>query len=530
MTRKEFYLTFLLAAVFMFSACQTTSEPISQQKSQKRPGFEPNWDSLKQYECPQWFRDAKFGIFMHWGVNTVPAYDGHYGRYMYFQDKDEVSKSAHKSVYDHHVKTYGHPSVFGYKDFIPMWKAEKWDPDALVKFYKNIGARYIVPVAVHSDNFDNYDSTYQPWNSYRMGPKRDIIGEWKKAAEKHGLHLGVSSHVGDWAHVWYARPADKTGPLAGVPYDVTDINYAGLYGDRGDDRTKLQEGFETNWYLRTKELVDKYQPDLLYFDSGLPYGKYGLMIAAHFYNTNTQWHNGQLQAVLNVKRDFEEGAVVHDIEKGQAKELRSLPWQTDTTINSGWFYQSRRYGHDYEMPNSKYYLDETVLIDKLVDIVSKNGNLLLNVGLLADGTLPDGQRYILQEMGDWLAINGEAIFETRPWVIYGEGPTQQGQTGFNTEPRRPYDAKDIRFTTKGEVFYAICLDWPARQFTIETLRIKNVSEKAKITLLGLGQVGYTVESEKLAIDIKGAPKPCKYAYVFKLEGFEIAPQMPDLGY
>lgn len=483
--------------------------------------FEPNWTSLKQYECPDWFRDAKFGIFMHWGINTVPAYDGHYGRYMYIQDKGQISRSIHQSVYDHHVKTYGHPSIFGYKDFIPMWKAEKWDPDALVRFYKEIGARYIVPVAVHSDNFDNYDSTYQPWNSVRMGPKRDIIGEWKAAAEKHGLRLGVSSHVGDWAQVWYAWATDETGPLAGVPYDVSNIDYAGLYGDRGGDRKQLQAGFQTNWYLRTKELVDKYRPDLLYFDSGLPYGEYGMKIAAHFYNANRQWHNGRLEAVLNVKRNFEEGAVVHDIEKGQANELRPLPWQTDTTINSGWFYQTRRYGDGHEMPNSPYYLDETVLIDKLVDIVSKNGNLLLNVGLKADGTLPEGQRYILQEMGRWLKINGEAIFETRPWVVYGEGPTLQTGSTFDTEPRQPYDAKDIRYATKGDVFYATCLDWPGRTVEFEKLRIQRVSKGAQVNLLGHGPVQYSVSNRQLNIDLTNVQPPCKYAYVFKLTGFEV---------
>ena len=324
----------MLAVLWMFN--------LSVSNAGGQTSFEPDWQSLKKYQCPQWFRDAKFGIFMHWGVNTVPAYDGHYGRYMYIQNPSEIKKPFHKSVYEHHVKTYGHPSVFGYKDFVPMWKAENWDPDELVRFYKQIGARYIVPVAVHSDNFDNYDSTYQPWNSVKMGPKRDIIGEWKQAAEKYGLRFGVSSHVGDWVQVWYSRACDKTGPLAGVPYDVNDPNYAGLYGDRGDDRTKRPEDFPQNWYLRTKELIDEYRPDLLYFDSGLPYDQYGLKIAAHFYNANMAWHGGQLQAVLNVKRDFEEGAVVYDIEKGQAKELLPVPWQTDTTINSGWFYQNRQ--------------------------------------------------------------------------------------------------------------------------------------------------------------------------------------------
>ena len=478
--------------------------------------FAPDWQSLQQYECPSWFRDAKLGIFMHWGVNSVPAYDGHYGRWMYIQDPNEA-KPMHQ-VYAHHVKTYGHPSTFGYKDFVPMWQAEKWDPDALLRFYKEIGARYIVPVAVHCDNFDNYDSTHQPWNSVRMGPKRDIIGEWKQTAEKHGLRFGVSSHVGDWAQVWYARASDTAGPLKGVPYDVMDANYAGLYGDRGNDRTKLQAGFAENWYRRTKELVDKYRPDLLYFDGRLPYAEpHGLKLAAHFYNANTAWHGGRLEAVLNLKHGFPEGAVVHDIEKGQAKVLRERPWQTDTTINSGWFYQERPYGDGFEMA-SGFYLDETVLIDNLVDIVSKNGNLLLNVGLRADGSLPDGQRAILQALGDWLALNGEAIFATRPWIKYGEGPTQI-ETGFNTEPRSPWDHRDIRFTTRGKVLYAIGLDWPdGGSFTIESLsdREAALGHIESITLLGhRGPLRWQRDARGLTISLPQT-KPCKYAYVFKI--------------
>lgn len=513
-----------LASVVRFAAAAVTGAVLGGHAG--AASFEPTWTSLQQYRCPEWFRDAKLGIFLHWGVNTVPAFDGHYGRYMYIQDTNSVGP-AHRAVYPHHVATYGHPSKFGYKDFIPMWRAEKWDPDALVRLFKRCGARYIVPVAVHCDNFDNYDSTWQPFNSVRMGPKRDIVGDWRKAALEHGLRFGVSSHVGEWAQVWYSRACDTTGPLKGVPYDVCDTNYAALYGYRPHDRSKLQEGFPRNWYLRTKELVDRYQPDLLYFDGGLPYAKeYGLKLAAHFYNANQAWHGGKLEAVLNLKRGFKPGAVVYDIEKGQADRLLREPWQTDTTLNSGWFYQTRLYGD--ELPNG-LRLDEAILIDNFVDIVSKNGNLLLNVGLRADGTLPDNQRHVLEELGRWLDRNGEAIFGTRPWVKHGEGPTRI-KTGYNTEPRSPWKKEDIRFTTKGNVLYVITLDWPGGPFTVKSL---GVQEKAlppivSVQLLGYGRpLKWERSSRGLTIVPPESPVG-KHAFVFKVTTKDKLPTVDDL--
>jgi alpha-L-fucosidase len=412
------------------------------------PGpFAPDWASLADYQAPDWFRDAKFGIFMHWGLPAVPDETrpfstGHYARGLYYQDG--IGAVPHcKLINAWHVQTYGHPSEFGYKDFIPMWKAERFDADALTAFYKSIGARYIVPVAVHHDNFDVYDSTHHRWNAARMGPKRDILGEWKKAAEKHGLRFGASSHL-DRAPSFLeaSHGSDKTGPKAGVPYDGADPRYADFYL-----KGVSAEDFQYNWYQRTLELVERYEVDLLYFDGGLPFGEYGLSVAAELYNRSIARH-GRNEAVLNLKRGPDARAYVHDIERGQSDRLQPLAWQTDTTLISGWFYHKA----DLEMTTP-------VVIANLADIVSKNGNLLLNVGLKPDGTLPDNQRECLEGVGRWLEVNGEAIYETRPWVVYGEGPTEVKSGHFN-EPRSPYTAQDVRFTTRGDVLYAIVLGWP----------------------------------------------------------------------
>lgn len=300
-----------------------------------------------------------------------------------------------------------------------------------------------------------------------------------------------------------------------MPYDVGDTNYAALYGYRPHDRSKLQEGFPENWYRRNKDLVDRYHSDLLYFDGKLPYEKeYGLKLAAHFYNANQRWNGGRLEAVLNLKRGFKQGAVIYDIEKGQADRRREQPWQTDTTLNIGWFYQTRLYGD--ELPNG-LRLDEAILIDNFVDIVSKNGNLLLNVGLRADGTLPDNQRHVLEELGRWLDLNGEAVFDTRPWVTYGEGPTQI-KTGYNTEPRSPWRKEDIRFTTKPGVLYIIPLDWPGGPFTVKSLSTdqKALGKIKSVTSLGHeGKLKWKRTSAGLTITPPGKP-PCQHACVFKL--------------
>lgn len=498
--------------------------------------FEPNWASLEQYIVPDWYRDAKFGIFIHWGVPSVPAHEnGWYGRQMYQQEGAEWG-----TTYAYHQAHYGHPSEFGYKDLIPLWKAEKWDPDALVQFYQSIGARYVVPVAVHHDNFDNYASTFQPWNSVNMGPKRDIIGEWKKACEKHGLRFGVSSHA-DRTWDWFstAHGSDTQGDKKGIPYDGTltkadgkgkwweGYDPADLYTRPHASTEAPDEAYCTKWYHRTIELIDQYHPDLLWFDGPMPMvcsssacadnrtqmETYGLEVASHFYNSNQAWHNGKMEAVLNLK-SWEKGdlpstsAIVYDIEKGQTSNIRKAPWQTDTSIPGNWFFDS-------EAPE----LSDTVIVHNLCDIVSKNGNLLLNVGLRADGTLPEDQKKILLGIGKWLKINGEAIYGTRPWEKYGEGPTVLNHGDFR-QNKRPFSAKDIRFTTKGNSLYAIILGWPADgKITLQSIpKDKQLWFGAigSVRLLGCKRplkwernaLGTTVYLPK--------KRPGEYAYVVKL--------------
>lgn len=495
--------------------------------SKARP-FEANWESMKAYECPDWFRDAKFGIFLHWGVNSVPGFDGHYGRHMYYQEKPDPVKGTgwtkgSRAVYDHHVKTYGHPSQFGYKDFIPMWKAEHFDPDELVGFFKSIGARYIVPVAVHHDNFDNWNSKHHRWNAVKMGPRRDLVGDWKKAADAHGLRFGVSSHFnGGHENVFFQGNADSSGPLKGIAYDTQDKDYEDFYYPRSHDRRKILSSYGEVFLKRHLDLIDSYDPDLLYFDGPLPYGENGLKVGAHFLNTRPG------EVVLNLKRGFPPGAATKDIEKGQADALQELPWQTDTTINPGWFYlggvkkaavvDGDKSGREHKtLGGDDLRMDANQIIDNLVDIVSKNGNLLLNVGQRADGTIIPKYRAELEKVGKWLTRNGEAIFGTRPWVKYGEGPTEI-ETGYDTEPLDPWSAEDIRFTTKGKLFYVTALAKPEGK----TLLVKSLSKDSQlgeidsVRVLGSpNTLKWRQSSAGLSIDLPTLSDG-DYAYVFEL--------------
>ncbi len=459
---------------------------------------------MKSYECPEWFRDAKFGIFLHYGVNSVPGYNGHYARHMYWQEKPDVVKGTGwtpdtPDVYRHHVETYGHPSVFGYKDFIPMWKAEKFDADQLAVFFKSIGAKYVVPMAVHHDNFDNWDSKHHRWNAVDMGPKRDLIGEWEKACRKHDLFFGVSSHFNaGHEHVFFQGNADTKGPLKGIAYDTQDPRYTDFYFKRRPDRRKILPEFGKDFLKRHIDLIDSYTPDLLYFDGPLPYGEYGMKVGAHFLNTSHAKTGGKNNGVLNLKRGFPKGGATKDIEKGQADKLLPEPWQTDTTINPGWFYlgsikkaavvdgeKSDRNAHP-AVAGDGLRMNAGQIIDNLIDIVSKNGNMLLNVGQKADGSIPQVYKDELKKVGAWITKNGEAIYGTRPWIIYGEGPTQI-KTGFDTEPLSPWKAEDIRFTTKGKTLYTFLLDTPKDgKITIKSLSSKQteLGKISTITMVG----------------------------------------------
>jgi alpha-L-fucosidase len=494
--------------------------------------FEPSWQSLAQYRAPDWFRDAKFGIWAHWTAQCVPEQGDWYARRMYLQ-----GDPAH----DFHVKTYGHPSKFGFMEIDNLWKAEHWEPAELMKRYVKAGAKYFVALANHHDNFDCYDSTHHGWNSVRIGPKKDIVGTWAKLARESGLRFGVTNHS---AHAWHwlqtAYGYDPEGDLAGVRYDAYRLRKEdgkGAWWDGFDpqdlytgqnlvmpdgiksikeandwhqqhDRLWSEEppannpAFVERWFLRCKDLLDKYEPDLLYFDDHeLPLGQAGLDIAAHLYNANIKRHGGKLEAVLNSKGLAPDhvGTMVLDIERGRADRILPAAWQTDTCIGD-WHY--RRSTFD----NHKYKSAATV-IPMLVDIVSKNGNLLLNIPLRGDGTIDSDEEKILADLASWMPANGEAIFGTRPFTVFGEGaPDVSGSGNFNENKARPYTAQDSRFTTKGDTLYAFVLAWPEDgKAVIKTLARGSrhyPREIAKVELLGdAGAVPVTFARDDQALAV-----------------------------
>ncbi|HEX8415444.1 MAG TPA: alpha-L-fucosidase [Sphingomicrobium sp.] len=420
--------------------------------------FQATPESLKTYRTPEWFRDAKFGIWAHWGPQAVPRAGDWYARQMYIYGHPQ---------YEHHLKHYGHPSKVGYKDIIPLWKAEKFDPDALMDRYKAAGARYFVSMGVHHDNFDLWNSRHHRWNAVAMGPRRDIVGDWKAAAAKHGLRFGVSEHLGP-SYAWFytSHLYDQVAPLGGVAYDGADPRYADLYHPAHDEPFRWgrswyaqNPAWHRRWFDRITDLLDSYEPDFLYTDGGLPFGEVGRTMLANFYNRNTSRHGGQLEAVYAYKDlgtgEFYKEAGVEDVERGVMAGINPLPWQTDTSIGD-WFYSD---GYQYKSTAS--------VIHMLADVVSKNGNLLLNVVLYADGSLPPEPQRFLDEMAAWMNRNGEAIHGTRPWRIHGEGPTKPAVGAFREDVA--YTPQDIRFTTRGDTLYAITLGVPQGPLAIRAL-------------------------------------------------------------
>jgi len=478
------------------------------------PGpFQPEFDSFAQYQCPEWFRDVKLGMWAHWGPQAVPMMGDWYAKHMYVQ--------GHKQ-YEHHLQNYGHPSTNGYKDIIPLWKAEKWDPDRLIALYKKAGARYFVSMGSHHDNFYLWNSQLHQWNAVNMGPKRDVVGDWQKAAKKQGLHFGVSEHLGA-SFTWSqdSHKSDKTGPKAGVPYDGADPKWQDLYHfpAEPDDKAwySTNPRWQQQWFDRIKELVDMYHPDLLYTDGGVPFGnEVGRSLIAHFYNADAQKHDGKPQVVYTCKQESK-GMWIDDLERGVMPGIRPTPWQTDTSIGD-WYYNK----------NWKYRGTDWV-IHMLVDIVSKNGNLLINVVQRPDGSLDPEAEQILAQMADWIAINGEGIYGTRPWLTYGEG--QVRATGGKFKEDFAYSAKDIRFTTKGDgTLYAFVMGWPTDgQVTIRSLaRRPGVTGKiTDVKLLGYsGVLELTHDTNGLTIKLP-AQKPCDYAVAFKITGEDLRSFKPE---
>ncbi|NLG48534.1 MAG: alpha-L-fucosidase [Chloroflexi bacterium] len=457
--------------------------------------FQPTWESLQHYQTPQWYLDAKFGIFIHWGVYSVPAFGNEwYPRNMYVQGSRE---------FEHHVQTYGPQSQFGYKDFVPLFRAEKFDPDHWAGLFRQAGAKFVVPVAEHHDGFAMYDSALTNWCASKMGPKRDLIGELAEAVRKQWLVFGLSSHRAE--HWWFFD-----GGMA-FDSDVRDPRYADLYGPAQPRTTQPHEAYLDDWLARTCELVDKYEPQLVWFDWWIEepvFAPYLQKFAAYYYNRGAQWNRG---VAINYKNQaFPETAAVYDIERGQLSDLRPIFWQTDTSISkNSWGYVQEQ---DYKTAGS--------IIGDLVDIVSKNGALLLNIGPRPDGTIPEAEEQILLEIGQWLALNGEAIYGSRPWKVFGEGPTQVVSGSFSDTQRDTFTAQDIRFTTRGDVLYAILLGWPERGEAIvqslgSQLRLLN-AEIGKVEMLGVREpLPFSRTSRGLRVKLPQV-KPCEHAYVLKI--------------
>jgi len=454
--------------------------------------FQPTWESLKKYEAPEWYKDAKFGIFIHWGVYSVPAKGSEwYPRQIY---------QKNSPAYFHHRSIWGDQSEFGYKDFIPMFKAQRWDPNEWVELFKKAGAKFVVPVAEHHDGFAMYDSTHTSFNSVKMGPKRDVLGALAKAVRAAGMKLGASSHYAfNWDY--YAHSKE---------FDTSDPAYYGLYGRPHDDDAPADSQFIEQWYARTMEIVDKYHPDLLYFDFGFnkpEFETYRKKLAAEYYNRAAAWHK---EVVLNYKKNaFPDGAAVLDLERHRLDHIHKTVWQTDTMVTR----RSWGYIGDDDFKS----VDQ--LVDMLVDVVSKNGVLLLNVGPRADGTIPKKARDILIEIGRWLDVNAEAIYHTRPWHTFGEGPNLTSRRERRSRPYVPFTAEDIRFTTKAGSIYAICLDWPGKELKIHSLSSRTFlcdGGISDVQLLGAAQnLKWSQDGSALKIELP-PEQPCKYAFVFKI--------------
>lgn len=470
--------------------------------------YEASWNSLKDHGTPKWFKDAKFGIYTHWGVYSVPACRPNATWYPFNMYNEGTEQ------YKHHVKTYGHPSEFGYKDFIPMFTGEKFDPDEWAELFKKSGAKYAGPVGEHHDGFTMWNTKLSEWNSVNMGPKRDVVGELEQSIKKQGMRYLVALHH---AENWWFFPHWKK------EYDTSDPRYAGLYGEAHDldyDKDtphpeewhlldKPSKKFLDTWLAKIKEVIDNYRPDMLWFDFGIKYIQehYKKEFLAYYYNMAEKW--GKEVVVTYKWHDLPVGCAVVDLELGRFNELTYHDWITDTTVDDGqgWGYL---FDAKYKSPAS--------LIHYLIDNVSKNGYMLLNVGPKPNGEIPGEARHILLEIGKWLKLNGEAIYGTTPWLTYGEGPTKIANSGpFNENQGIVYTPKDIRFTVKDDILYAICLGWPNGEVVIESLKHLYPTEIKTVKMLGVDHdLSWKMTDAGLKI---GMPerKPCDYAYTIKIE-------------
>ncbi len=495
MFKKSIMLAGILIVVIMTAGLLTSCK----NGSMAEESYKPTWKSLERYPIPQWLKDGKFGIYTHWGVYSVPAMgpDGTwYSNAIYTREDSKQHK--------HHIETYGPLSEFGYKDFIPMFKAEKFDADEWAELFEMAGAKFAGPVAEHHDGFAMWDTKYSEWNAAKMGPKRDVVGELEKAIKKRNMKFVTAFHHSlNWHFfpVWDER------------FDCSDPKYSGLYGQIHEKGEKPNREFLDEWSGKIIEVIDKYDPDFIWFDFGLDVIRddYQKNFLAYYYNKSVE--RGKEVLVSYKNHDFPPGVGLLDL-GGIMPEMTHHMWMTDTSVDDqgAWSYVKEA---GFKSVNT--------LVDNLVDRVSKNGFLLLNVGPKPDGTIPEEAKKRLLGMGEWLKVNGEAIYDTRAWIRYGEGPTKAKAIDLARSRKIPYTAQDIRFTVKDNMLYVICLDWPGDEVTIKYLAGEREytglyeSEIESIKMLGVDEeLEWTMTEDGLTIKTPDK-KPCEHAFTFKIE-------------
>ncbi|MBA6316144.1 alpha-L-fucosidase [Cellulophaga baltica] len=464
--------------------------------------YTADWESLQQYEVPAWYKDLKFGIYFHWGPYSVPAYENEwYSRWMYV-DGHLINK--------HHKETYGALDTFGYKDFIPMFKAEKFDAEVWADLFVKAGAQFAGPIAEHADGFAMWDSQLTKWDAKDMGPKIDVVGAMEKAIKSRGLKF-ITTYHRHWLYAWYPTWDEST--------DASNPLYEGLYGPKVPEGTFVMANkpthplpsaaFNQEWLDRLTELTTKYDPDIVWFDNKMDIigEKYRKQFLADFYNRGLK--KGKEVVVTYKFEDLAVGSAVLDLERSRMSEKKEFMWLTDDSID--WKAWSNIQNPEYKSTNR--------LIDFLVDVVSKNGAVLLNITPTAAGEIPSQVQERLLQMGEWLAVNGEAIYGTRPWKIYGEGPAEVVE-GHLSEHKNPDNtAEDIRFTTNEDILYATVLDWPEKEVFIKSLGSQEQKIKS-IHLLGSQEVINWKQSETALIIQPSKSKIGDFAFVYKIEFFK----------
>jgi alpha-L-fucosidase len=490
--------------------------------------YKPSWNSIKTHQTPQWFKDAKFGIYTCWGVYSVPGCGPNGTWYPYNMYREGTEQ------YAYHLKTYGGPEKFGYKDFIPMFTAEKFDADEWAELYKSSGAIYAGTVGEHHDGFCMWDTKYSDWSAAKMGPKRDVVGELEKAIRKQGMRFMISLHHAEnwWFYPHWMKEYDTSDPryagLYGEPhnldgmkknYDKSSPRYAGLWGEDHNvegvvipnfsDQDRPSKRFMETWKAKTVEVIENYQPDMLVFDYGLQAvpEQYKQDCLAYYFNKEKDW--GREVVVTYKNFDFAPGSGVVDWEMGHMNSLTYNEWLTDTSVDigNGWSF----------LKETPPYKSTKTLVHYLADNVSKNGYLLLNVGPKPDGTIPEQAKELLKGIGQWMQVNSEAIYGTTCWIAYGEGPNQIEKSWHgNEKDLAEFTAKDVRFTVKDNVLYAICLGWPGEQVKIETLKRLYPAEIRSVKMLGCDQeLTWSLSPTEMTIQTP-PEKPCEHAYVFKI--------------